>query len=79
MNEPVASGEQNLEQSFESSENGSKSNIVVILSIVLIAWGLISLSLAALNIPGSQSAINIWLFVGGFSLAVGFAMLSNHR
>lgn len=75
MNEPLAS----VEQQLDSSENGSKPNIVVILSIVLIVWGLISLSLAALNISGIQSAIDIWLFVGGFSLAVGFAMLSNHR
>ena len=68
-----------VEQQFESSQGVSKPNIVVILSIVLIVWGLISLSLAALNISGIQSAINIWLFVGGFNLAVGFAMLSNHR
>ena len=68
-----------VEQQFDSSENALKPNAVVILSIVLIVWGLISLSLAALNVSGIESAINIWLFIGGFSLAVGFAMLSNHK
>ena len=68
-----------VEQPLQTAENGSKPNIVVILSIVLVVWGLIALSLAALNISGRPSAVNIWMFVGGFNLAVGFAMLSNHR
>ena len=67
------------DQQFDSSDNGLKPNAVVVLSIVLIVWGLVSLSLAALNFSGIESAINIWLFIGGFSLAVGFAMLSDRK
>ena len=67
------------DQPFDPSDNGLKPNAVVVLSIVLIVWGLVSLSLAALNFSGIESAINIWLFIGGFSLAVGFAMLSDRK
>ena len=67
------------DQQFDSSDNAWKPNAVVVLSIVLIVWGLVSLSLAALNFSGIESAINIWLFIGGFSLAVGFAMLSDRK
>ncbi|WP_162139103.1 hypothetical protein [Synechococcus sp. PCC 7336] len=68
-----------VENKPSTVEGRSKLNTIIVLSMVLIGWGLVSIGIAALEPANQQSSINIWLFVGGFSLATGFAMLSNRK
>ncbi|MEO0852972.1 MAG: hypothetical protein AAFY15_05650 [Cyanobacteria bacterium J06648_11] len=51
---------------------------LLVLTIGLVIWGLIALCIAAIEPASRKSSIDIWLFIGGFSLGAGFLLLS-HR
>ncbi|MEM6445851.1 MAG: hypothetical protein AAFY57_16080 [Cyanobacteria bacterium J06642_2] len=51
---------------------------LLVLTIGLVIWGLLALCIAALEPASRKNSIDIWLFIGGFSLGAGFLMLS-HR
>lgn len=61
-----------------SGRSAQFAKSLLVLTIGLVIWGLLALCVAALEPPSRKVSIDIWLFIGGFSLGAGFLMLS-HR